>query len=167
MASRGIQRISDGGGVSLSALALGFECSRDTVTKRLLTGSIQPLGDVSGHPVYPLVPSLLAMRAGDRQAREVVLSAEEAAQLPPADRKAWFASEKDRLLVAQTQAQLVEAQDVREEMAALVKILAAACDSIPDELERELRLPPAQVALIEDKLDQIRAQIAGRLESAA
>lgn len=167
MASRSVQRFTDGGSVSLSALARGFECSRETVRKRLIARDVQPTGEISGNPVYPLVPSLLAMRQEDRQQWGAMLTPEEAAKLPPADRKSWYASEKDRLQVAREQGHLVDAQDAREEMAALVKILAAACDSIPDELERELRLPPAQVALIEQKLDEIRVQIAGHLESAA
>lgn len=151
----------------MSALARGFGCSRETVRKRLIAGGVQPVDEVSGNPVYPLVPSLLAMREGDRQIGDVVLTPEDASKLPPAERKAWFASERDRILVARDLGTMVDAQDARAEMASLVKILAAACDSIPDDLERELRLPPSQVALIEAKLDALRDQIAGRLETAA
>ena len=165
--AREVQRLTDGGGVSLSALSRGFECSRETVRKRLIESGVQPTGEVAGNPVYPLVPSVLAMRSGDRQGGEGVVTAEDAAKLPPAERKAWFASEKDRLQVAQSQRELVDVQDARERMAELVKILASACDSIPDDLERELRLAPGVVALIEAKLDLLRDQIAGRLEAAA
>ena len=167
MGMRGVQRLTDGGGVSLSALARGFECSRETVRKLLIAAGVQPTDEVAGNPVYPLVPCLLAMRAESRQGSDAVVTAEDAAKLAPADRKAWFASEKDRLQVAQAQGELVDVQDAREQLAALVKILASACDSIPDDLERELRLTPATVALIEAKLDALRDQIAGRLEAAA
>jgi hypothetical protein len=167
MATGDVQLLTDGGSVSLSALSRGFGCSRETVRNRLVAGNVQSTGQANGHPVYPLVPSLLALRAGDRTTAETVTSEEEAMRLPPIERKQWFDSEATRVKLQRDKGELVDRQDAREEMATLVKVLAAACDSIPDDLERELHLPAAAVAAIEDRLDAVRTQIAERLEAAA
>lgn len=154
----------DGGQISLSFLARCFEISRESTKTRLIAAGIVPTGEKKGYLTYPMIPSINALRLAEGPAISGALTEEQASTLPAQERKAWFASEKDRIAVAKATARLLDTEDARQGYTRVMRLVAEACDSIPDELERECRLAPDQVALVDRHLDRVRAALAERVD---
>jgi hypothetical protein len=154
----------DGVRLSLSALAREFGIARETVAKRLAAAGVQPDGERKGWPVYrvapaarALVPAEAPVWGGGR--------VEDPDRLVPTDRKAWYQSEKDRLVVEREQGLLVPVEAVREQVAGVVKTTTLMLETLPDLLERDCRLPPEAVERMERQIDRVRADWAERLEA--
>ena len=72
------------------------------------------------------------------------------------ERKAWFQSEQARLAVETTARNLIPAYEVEEGYATLVKLLVQALVSLPDVLERDHGLTPAQVDGVHKSINRTR-----------
>jgi hypothetical protein len=148
--------------VSISRLAELLGMDRKTVSKRLLDCNVPAAGKRDGYPVYE-----------GRQACEACLlpqvgEGEEGVELDPRrmkpqDRKAWYASELDRMAVEERAGRLIPAAEVEEQMAAIVSTVVRCLETQADRAERDLRVEPEVVEWLMQDADQIREQIAGAL----
>jgi hypothetical protein len=148
--------------VSISRLAELLGMDRKTVSKRLLDCNVPAAGKRDGYPVYD-----------GRQACEACLlpqvdEGEEGVELDPRrmkpqDRKAWYASELDRMAVEERAGRLIPAAEVEEQMAAIVSTVVRCLETQADRAERDLRVGPEVVEWLLQDADQIREQIAGAL----
>ena len=119
---------------SKNRIATELGIDRRTVDKYLK--SIPPTGKVRGHPGWSLrdflVPLAKALDSGFTGE-----GVEDPDKLPPKDRKDWYQSENERVKLEKEQSTLIPAEEVRAEMANLIKPIAQALDSLPDVLERD------------------------------
>lgn len=161
-----IEQFVDGGAVSISTLAKSFEIARETVRTRLISAGVRPSSESKRHtPLYPLIPSIIALRNADRRGTTGALTEEEACALSPSDRAKWFESERLRVAVAKEKGNLVDVEDARQQIAETVKLQNAVFESLPDTLERKHRLSPAVIADIEETCDIVRNQFAEKLKN--
>ena len=151
----------DGIRLSLSALSREFGVARETVGKRLASAGVQPDGERKGYPVYRLGPSCRALLQAEMTAAGKV---DNPSDLPPMERRAWYQSERERVHLEKEQQHLVPAEDVREQLALVLKITGQFLDTLPDVLERDCRLPPDAIAVVEQRIDLARSDWAERLD---
>lgn len=151
----------DGIRLSLSALSREFGVARETVAKRLGAAGVQPDGERKGYPVYRLAPSCRALLQAEMTAAGKVDNPED---LPPMERRAWYQSERERVHLEKEQQHLVPVEEVREQLALVLKITGQFLDTLPDVLERDCRLPPDAIAVMEARIDLARSDWADRLD---
>lgn len=148
--------------LSVRRLAEEFQIGREAVAKRLHTAGVRPAGTRQGHPVYRIADAAKAILEVDRQA-----SADfDPAMLPPMERRAWYQSENERLGVEEHMRRLIPALEVEAEMALLAKTVVRALETIPDTVERDLRVSPEVVEYLQEKVHRLRAEITSRLVEA-
>ncbi|MEW3935585.1 DUF1441 family protein, partial [Pseudomonas aeruginosa] len=80
-------------------------------------------------------------------------------RMRPTDRRAWFQSENERLKFEQEQGLLIPAGEVEAEMAQIAKVVTRALATMPDRIERDMRLPAAAVEYVAEQCRAIRAEI--------
>jgi hypothetical protein len=144
-------------GWSIARLADEFGIDRRTATKRIREGGVPPLGKRGGNDVYRLadVAGVLVGGFGAVGPGAVV----DPRDLPPTERRAWFQSENERLAAEQTIGTLVPAAEVESDYAALVKLVVQFFDTLPDVLERDCELTPAQVVRVQEACDAVRQKM--------
>lgn len=153
----------DGIRLSLSALSREFGIARETVGKRLANAGVAPDGERKGYPVYRLAASCRALLQAEVATSGRVDKPED---LPPLERRAWYQSERERVHLEKEQEHLVPAEEVREQLALVLKITSQFLDTLPDVLERDCRLPPDAIAVVEQRIDLARNDWADRLDAA-
>lgn len=127
---------------SIARLAAEFGMSRETVSKRLAQANVVPDGRRSGHPVYRLRDAVPALFDVSGRGSAGTMDPD---SLPPEQRRAWFQSEQARIAVMEKARQLIPAAEVETEMANLCKRVVQWIDTLPDQMERDAGLTPAQV----------------------
>lgn len=152
----------DGIRLSLSALSREFGIARETVGKRLAAAGVVADGERKGHPVYRVGPACRALLTAEIATTGKVDNPED---LPPQDRRAWYQSERERVHLEREQQNLVPAEDVREQLALILKITSQFLDTLPDILERDCQLQPDALAVIEQRIALARSDWADRLEA--
>ena len=156
------QNVSEiGQGVLLSLSTLGRELGvhRQTVAKRLSDAGIRPAGEKGGHALWRLRDAIQACQ---------ILTAgavSDPAALPPMERRAWYQSERERTALDREQGALVPVDEVREQLALVLKITSQMLETLPDRLERDGALAPSALPLVEQAIDAVRAEWAVRLET--
>ncbi len=80
--------------------------------------------------------------------------------LSPADRRAWFQSENERLKFEKEIGELIPASEVALEMSALAKTVVQALETLPDILERDCGLQPKDLIRVQQVTDDVRDQMA-------
>lgn len=86
-------------------------------------------------------------------------------EMEPQDRKAWYQSERERLKFEQEVGELIPASDVAREYASMAKAMIQVLETLPDILERDCSLPPEAVTRVQSIIDDLRDEIARRVES--
>jgi hypothetical protein len=142
-------------GTNLSIRQLAEECGfdRDTIAKRIRNAGLIPAGKKGGHDVYRLrevLPVLFKMGEDGKQDPE---------KLDPFQRKAYYQAEREALELSVSRRDLIPRIECEEEDARVFKILAQACDTLPDILERDCGLSGEQLFVVEKVLDNAREQI--------
>lgn len=84
-------------------------------------------------------------------------------RMPPKDRKDWYDGEKVRIALERERGQLVTLDEYRQEMARVLKEIAATLETLPDVLERKCSLAPDAVITMQGILDDIRTGLADRI----
>ena len=84
-------------------------------------------------------------------------------RMRPTDRRAWFQSENERLKFEQEQGLLIPAGEVEAEMSEIAKVVARALATMPDRMERDLRLPPLAIEYVAAQCRAIRSEIAAAM----
>ena len=159
--SDNVANISEGVLISVSELSRELEVTRETVNKRLRESDIQPAGTRKGYPAYRLRDAVRACVAEIAEKSEVVPPE----LLPPRARKDFYMSEDFRIKTELAKKNLVHVEDVRAEMARLVKPIVHTLDIIPDILERDCYIPTAAVEKVIPRLDALRDDLAQELEN--
>lgn len=152
-----ISKISTAFQWSISKMAEALGMSRNTVSKRLREANVSPAGTERGSPVYALKDAMPALYQNDTPTVGGLIDPN---QMPPEMRKAWFQSENERLKFEKTESQLCGADDVARNMAQLAKSVIQVLETLPDILERDCALQPAQVAKVQAAIDDMRDQLA-------
>ncbi|HDZ6734287.1 TPA: DUF1441 family protein, partial [Mannheimia haemolytica] len=106
---------------------------RQTVSQRV-AGLNPALGSNSKLKLYALRDLILTGLAEKMSA--------DVDSLSPADRRAWFQSENERLKFEKEIGELIPASEVALEMSALAKTVVQALETLPDILERDCGLQP-------------------------
>ena len=147
---------------SISTLANEFEMSRRTVTLRLQEHGVESDDRVRGYPVYRLrdaVPAILAKRhTGSPTAVD---------DMSPKEKLDHWKAKREKLKYGEEEGRMMQAEDVRVEMAFLVKTVVQAMETLPDILERDCGLDAPTVARVEAEVDSLREVLARRLEEDA
>ena len=149
--------------LSLTQLARAFDIARDTVVRRLSAANVQPVGTARGFPVYPLRESAAALLEFEIRRDNPAKDPEE---MSATDRRAWYQGEKDRLAIEREKGNLLSIDDHRAGLAELLKITVQVLDSLPDRLERECRLRPKAIELVERTIDKLREDLANAAAAA-
>lgn len=79
--------------------------------------------------------------------------------IPPFERKAFFASELDRIKFAERCGELIHRFDLEQDLAALCKTAVQCCESLPDVIERDCGVPGPVVEAVEREIDAFRDDV--------
>lgn len=150
-----VVELSSGTHLSISALAVEFGQTRETVRKRLADAGITPSGKRAAYPVYRLKDALPALLGGGDQS--------DPDKLDPYRRKAFYQGEHEKLQLQVARRELIPRIEAEQEMAAMAKIVAECFDTLPDILERDCGLAPAILDRLEGALDRTREDLYTRL----
>lgn len=154
---------------SIAKLANEFEMARETVTKRLQDGHVAPSGERGGHPTYRLraaVPALFFVSTAVGESGGPVLRPTDALALERAAESRVDRALKERKL-QELEGGLVAADEVRLEMANLIKPMLQLLDILPDVLERDCGLSPKMVVRMQELISRERETLAEKLTSAS
>ena len=86
--------------------------------------------------------------------------------LPPKDALDYYRGQREKLKLAIETGESIPAADVGRSIGVAFKTLAYNLNTLPDALERDLALPPAIVAAIQQALDLARETLYGNLLTA-
>ncbi len=78
---------------------------------------------------------------------------------PPFERKAYLASELDRIKFAERCGELIHRWDLEQDLAALSKLAVQCCESLPDVIERDCGVPGPVVEAVEREVDAFRYDV--------
>ncbi|PMN73189.1 hypothetical protein BCT27_12545 [Enterovibrio norvegicus] len=134
-----------------------FELHRDTVRKRLKEALVKPAGKKSGVDVYAMAdvgPALFSAEVGNKSEDDY-----DPNKMAPKDRKDFFQSERERLKFQTEIGELIPDSEYRLDLAATLKYLVSAFESLPDNLERRYKVPPEVLEHVEKWADENRAWI--------
>lgn len=124
---------------------------RQTVSQRV-AGLNPALGSNSKLKLYALRDLILTGLAEKMSA--------DVDSLSPADRRAWFQSENERLKFEKEIGELIPASEVALEMSALAKTVVQVLETLPDILERDCGLQPKDSIRVQQVTDDVRDQMA-------
>lgn len=128
--------------LSVSQIASEFGMARATVAKRIDALGIHAERKRAGYPVYRLRDIVRIF--GDLAPSEE----HDPMRMRPQDRRAWFQSENERLKFESEEGRLIPAGEVEAGMGEIAKIVTRALATLPDKLERDMRMPPGVVEYV-------------------
>ena len=140
--------------INVSQLAELVGMNRNLVARRLRELELVA-GNGENLKVYELGPALQAL---------LTPSVKENGDMSPQDRKAWYQSENERLRFEAASRELIPADEVAREYAALAKAVVLVLETLPDILERDCALTPKAVQLVQDKIDDLRDEMARKIQ---
>jgi len=140
--------------VNVSQLAELVGMNRNLVARRLRELELVA-GNGENLRVYELGPALQAL---------LTPSAKENGEMSPQDRKAWYQSENERLKFEEGVRGLIPAEEVAREYASMAKAVVLVLETLPDILERDCALSPKAVQLVQDKIDDLRDEMARKIQ---
>lgn len=140
--------------VNVSQLAELVGMNRNLVARRLRELELVA-GNGENLKVYELGPALQAL---------LTPSAKESGEMSPQDRKAWYQSENERLKFEEGVRGLIPAEEVAREYASMAKAVVLVLETLPDILERDCALSPKAVQLVQDKIDDLRDEMARKIQ---
>jgi len=146
---------------NITQIADMFGFHRDTLRKRFKGAGLRASGRDGNADLYLLSEAGPAVFGGTGSSVVGV----DPDSLQPTDRRAWFQSENERLKFEVEVGQLCLDEEVRIEMANLVKPMLAELEVLPDLLERDCGLSPKAVKYVQDKIDDIRNSMAERMSN--
>lgn len=139
--------------LSVSQIASEFGMARSTVSKRIDALGIKPDGKRLGYPVYRLRD--IVRIAGDAEPGEE----NDPMRMRPTDRRAWFQSENERMKMEAEQGRLIPAAEVEAEFTEIAKIVSRSLGTLPDKMERDMRIQPAVIEYVSEYIRGLRAEL--------
>lgn len=143
--------------LSVSGLARELGWQREKVRRLIIDSGVQWVEMRGGHPAYALRDVLDAVRLADVADPD---------RMTPFERKAHYQALIERLKVETESGQLVPAGEVERTFAQAFTAMAQLLDTIPDILERDAGVGPAQLVAIEKAIDGAREELYLRLMQA-
>lgn len=147
-------------GIFLSVAQLTGELpvAKETLLGRLQDARLRPITGTYNQALYRL-----------REVIEAVLIRHASGQLDPEKldpykRKAFYASELDKLALEQKAGELIPRIEVEQELARVAKMVTRFCDTLPDVLERDCGLSGAALVKVEESLDGMRTELCDALQ---
>lgn len=135
---------------SISRIAQAMKMDRATVAKKLAAAGAEPSGTRGGYPVYSL-PAIVAALAGHGGKTDP-------SRMNPFELRAYYAAERDRLRLETERGDLMHRADVVTVVSQVATPITRELDTIPDRLERDLRVG-------DDVVDYVRAIIRSAREN--
>lgn len=139
--------------LSISEAAEELDHTRETIARRIARANLKPAGVRRGYPVYRL-RDLLALE------REYGLGESDPDAMSPFERQAHFKAEVERQRVDANRSRLLQADEVHEEWARVVR-----------EIDAHLALLPSAIATVTDcattreRVEQRVAELRARLQA--
>lgn len=127
---------------------------RQTVSQRV-AGLSPALGSNAKMKLYPLA-ELIRMGLYEKRSADVD-------SLSPADKRAFWQAENERLKYEEKIGELIPAHEVSAAMSVLAKAVIQPLETLPDILESKFGLAPKAVQLIQNIVDDIRDQMAEKI----
>lgn len=155
-----VAKIDSWRNMSLHQLSQVFGIARETVMSRITSGRVSPSGEKGGHAVYDVSQVYRAIRDYELPS----YSNRNPNDMPPKERRDWFESENARLKMEKETGRLIDAEQVRQMMADLVKPGIQLMETIPDILERDYSQSTKAVMDIEKRIDELRKKWANEIE---
>lgn len=142
---------------SISRLAAEAGLDRRTVTGRLK--QVDSDGEIRNHGAYTL------KTAGPHLWGGLKASSDGTVPTDPAARKTFYQSEEARLKVEAAIGNLIPAEEVREGVAEVFKLIALKIDTLADTLERDIGLTPDQMTTARVRILSIKDSLYSELTS--
>lgn len=145
-------------GFSITWFARHFPQHRNTISEKIKSAGVSPVGFESGNPIYDVY-----------SVSEILLSDRinfpghddfDPETMHPKDRKDWYDGETKRIEIQKRKRELVPADEVEEVVSTAFSVVSQSLLSLPDLLERECALNPEQI-------DACRASVHGALSDLA
>lgn len=152
-----VSSINDAYAWNITRLAEAFGLHRDTVRKRLKENQVKPVKKSKGVDLYALSdigPALFSAEATNQSEDDY-----DPNKMVPKDRKDFFQSERERLKYETEIGELIPDGDYRLDLAATLKYLVSAFESLPDNLERRYKMSPEALEYIEAWADESRTYL--------
>jgi len=152
-----VSHLNDAFSWNITRIAEAFGLHRDTVRKRLKEARVKPSGKKSGVDIYALadvVPAWFAAETSNKAEDDYNPN-----KMIPKDRKDFFQSERERLKYETEIGELIPEGDYRLDLAATLKYLVSAFESLPDNLERRYKMQPEALEYIETWADESRTYL--------
>ncbi|WP_285331703.1 DUF1441 family protein [Vibrio parahaemolyticus] len=152
-----VSHLNDAFSWNITRIAEAFGLHRDTVRKRLKEARVKPSGKKSGVNIYALEdvgPALFAAETSNKSEDDYNPN-----KMIPKDRKDFFQSERERLKYETEIGELIPEGDYRLDLAATLKYLVSAFESLPDNLERRYKMQPEALEYIETWADESRTYL--------
>lgn len=141
---------------SINRVADFCECHWNTAKAALK--SLEPDAYDRGHPVWRSSRAVQhVFRVSEGAGR--VQTPQGLDEFAPKDRKDWVQSERELNKLRAEAGELCSVEDVREQMAKLVKPIDTMLDTLADVLEREAALTPDQVEAVVASCDRARTRL--------
>lgn len=86
-------------------------------------------------------------------------------QMTPAERRAHWQAENERLKFEEASRELIPAEECRDVYTQLCKGLVLVLETLPDLLERDCALTPTAVKYVQDKIDDFRDHLYNEMQS--
>lgn len=144
--------------LTIRELAVGFGVAHDTAQRRLTEAGVRPIARRGSAPQYTLREAAPCLASYCVTSRTV-----DPDTLPPLAQRTYWQSRNERLKHDKSVGLLLEAADVEQQFAALVKLLAQFFDTLPDVLERDVSLTGEQVERVQSACDAVRAEMFSRV----
>lgn len=158
--SKEIADISSWRNCSLNKISQMAGISRETVQNRLNAAGVKQADIRNGFPVYDIWQAAEAILAP-----KVTLDYSNPEDMPPKERRDWYAGTRDKLLIEKAEGNLLDYSETKQIVAEIIKPALQIFDSIPDNLERDYSIPPKAIAEIEARFNALREKWANELEN--
>lgn len=146
--------------LNINQLAAITDLHRQTVASRLT--NVEPAPGSNARLKLYSVLDILKELLSRTTASELV----DVDNMLPPDRKAWFQSERERLKFQQETSELIPAAEVSREFSSMAKAVVQVLETLPDILERDCAMTPSAVVRVQKVIDDLRDQIAMKVEQA-
>lgn len=142
---------------SISEIAAELGQARATVSKRLAAGNAEPSGERKGAPVYSLREVIRCLGAA-------ATGKSDPSRMNAFELRAFFAAERDRLRLGVEAGDLMPRTDVAAVLGRIAGPLVRELDTLPDRLERDLRVNGEIVEYVRGVIRAARDRMAAAID---
>ena len=140
---------------SIAQIARSMGAARETVSRKLAAAGAEPAGQRGGHAVYDLraIVAAFAAHGGKR----------DPGQMNAFEMRAFYAAERDRLRLGVEAGDLMPRADVAGVLGRIAGPLVRELDTLPDRLERDMRVSGVVVEYVRGVIRSTRDAMASAI----